>query len=42
MGAFYGVKIKNKELNQKTGAAWKIQDVPSLWRLKVEQWLKSS
>lgn len=24
MGRFYGVKIKNKEINPKTGEAWKL------------------
>lgn len=42
MGAFYGNKIRNKEVNPKTGAAWKLQDVPSLWRTKAEQWLSNN
>ena len=40
MGAFYGQKIRNKENNPKTGAAWKLEDVPSLWKKKTEDWLK--
>lgn len=40
MGAFYGNKIRNKEVNPKTGTAWKLQDVPSLWKAKTEQWLR--
>jgi len=40
MGAFYGTKIKNAEINPKTGTAWTLEDVPALWRTKTEQWLK--
>lgn len=42
MGAFYGKKIKNKEINVKTGTVWKLGDVPSLWRTKTEDWLKTN
>ncbi len=42
MGAFYGNKIRSGEVNSKTGDAWTIEDVPSLWKAKTEQWLKSS
>ena len=38
MGAFYGNKIKNKELNPKTGAVWTLEDVPSFWRKKTNKW----
>lgn len=41
MGAFYGNKIKNMELNQKTGKAWTLEDVPVFWKAKTERWLKS-
>ena len=41
MGAFYGNKIKNKEINNKTGKAWTLEDVPFFCREKTEQWLKS-
>jgi len=41
MGAFYGKKIRNKETNSKTGAAWELADVPSLWRKKTEEWLEA-
>lgn len=41
MGAFYGSKIRNGEINQKTGKAWKLEDVPSFWRAKTELWLKN-
>lgn len=39
MGAFYGNKILSGELNDKTGTAWKIEDVPKLWRDKTKLWL---
>ena len=39
MGAFYGTKIKNKEINDKTGKTWEIGDVPKLWKKKTEEWL---
>lgn len=39
MGAFYGNKILHEELNDKTGAVWKIEDVPKLWREKTQAWL---
>ena len=40
MGAFYGKKIRDKEINPRTGEAWKLEDVPSLWRKKTEGWLE--
>ncbi len=40
MGAFYGSKIRNGEINPKTGNAWKLGDVPSFWKAKTEVWLK--
>lgn len=39
MGRFYGVKIKNKEINPKTGEPWTLMDVPRLFRPAVEKWL---
>ena len=42
MGAFYGSKIRNGELNPKTGAAWGMEDVPILWKSKTEKWLKAN
>lgn len=39
MGKFYGVKIKNEEINPKTGKAWTIEDVPKLWRNATQKWL---
>jgi len=40
MGAFYGSKIKDGEINPKTEKIWMIGDVPSYWKEKVEDWLK--
>lgn len=42
MGAFYGNKIRNGELNPKTGEAWMLKDVPSFWRNKTENWLEDN
>ena len=39
MGKFYGAKIKNEEINQKTGEEWKLEDVPALWRKLTAGWL---
>jgi len=39
MGAFYRSKIKNKEINKKTGNVWSLEDVPSFWRSKAEKWI---
>lgn len=39
MGRFYGIKIKNGEINDATGEALKIEDVPKLWRKATEKWL---
>ncbi len=39
MGTFYGNKIRNEEINSRTGEAWKLDDVPSLWKAKTEKWL---
>ncbi len=39
MGMFYGKKILRGEINRKTGMAWIIDDVPSLWRKRTEDWL---
>lgn len=36
MVAFYVDKIQNEVINEKTGEAWKLADVPKLWRKKVE------
>lgn len=42
MGAFYGSKIKNKEINPKTGEVWKLENVSSYWRPKVQKWLEDN
>lgn len=42
MGAFYGSKIKNNEINPKTGKTWTLSDVPKFWRTKTEEWLKQN
>jgi len=39
MGAFYGTKIKNGEINAKTGEPWKLADVPKYWKKATEKWL---
>lgn len=39
MAKLYYRKIKNKEVNHMTGEVWKIEDVPSLWRDKVQEML---
>lgn len=36
MVAYYVAKIQNGEINSKTGQAWIVQDVPKLWRKKVQ------
>lgn len=41
MGAFYGTKIRNGEVNPKTGEPWKLEDVPTYWREKTADWLKT-
>jgi hypothetical protein len=36
MAKLYAQKITNNEINALTGEAWKLEDVPMLWRAKVE------
>lgn len=36
MVKFYLTKIQNETINPNTGEAWKLEDVPKLWRAKVE------
>ena len=36
MAKLYAQKITNNEINALTGEAWKLEDVPMLWRDKVE------
>lgn len=40
MVLFYVTKIENEEINPSTGNAWSVEDVPKLWRSKVEAELK--
>ena len=42
MGRFYGLEIKNGEINPKTGAAWVLADVPKLWRDATAAWLAAN
>lgn len=42
MARFYGLKIKNGEINPKTGAAWVLADVPKLWRDATAAWLAAN
>lgn len=42
MGRFYGVKIKTGDINDATGEAWKLEDVPKLWRKATEKWLAAN
>lgn len=39
MAKLYAQKITNKEMNQQTNEAWKLEDVPMLWRAEVEEML---
>lgn len=41
MVAFYVAKIENREINSKTGKPWNVEDVPKLWRKKVQEALKT-
>ena len=36
MAKLYYNKITNQETNPETGEAWKLEDVPMLWRAEVE------
>ncbi|MDY3251210.1 MAG: hypothetical protein SOX32_12795 [Candidatus Choladocola sp.] len=42
MVKFYVEKIKNEVINPATEEAWKIEDVPKLWRGKVEKELQDN
>lgn len=39
MARFYGTKILHGEINQKTGEAWKLEDVPMRWREATADWM---
>lgn len=36
MVKYYVSKIQNGEINPKTGEVWRLENVPKLWRKKVE------
>ena len=40
MVKFYADKIKTGVINQNTGGAWKVEDVPKMWRAKVAKELE--
>lgn len=40
MGEFYAKKIKNQEINKKTGKAWTLNDVPAYWRAATQRALE--
>ncbi len=42
MGKFYGTKILNGEINTRTGKAWTINDVPTLWKNATMRWLEAN
>lgn len=37
MVKLYVAKIQNKEINPLTGNIWAVEDVPTLWRDKVQE-----
>ncbi len=39
MGTCYGTKIRNREINPKTGKLWQLKDVPDFWREMTSEWL---
>lgn len=40
MVKFYADKIKSGAINQSTGKVWTMDDVPKVWRTKVEKELE--
>ena len=42
MAKLYAQKIRNNEINALTGEVWKLEDVPMLWRDKVQALLEKS
>ena len=42
MAKIYLQKINNQEINTLTGEAWKLEDVPMLWRSEVQALLEES
>ena len=41
MAKLYAQKITNNEINALTGETWKLEDVPMLWRDKVDELLNA-
>ena len=41
MAKLYLQKINNQEINALTGEAWKLEDVPMLWRAEVEDLMEA-
>lgn len=41
MAKLYAQKITNNEINVLTGGVWKLEDVPMLWRVEVEELLNA-
>jgi hypothetical protein len=41
MAKLYLQKINNQEINAQTGEVWKLEDVPMLWRVEVEELLNA-
>ena len=37
---FYADKIRSGAINQNTRTEWMLEDVPKIWRVKVEKELK--
>ena len=42
MAKLYLQKINNQEINALTGEVWRLEDVPMLWRDKVQALLEES
>ncbi len=40
MVKFYADKIRSGAINQNTGEEWTLEDIPKIWRVKVEKELK--
>lgn len=41
MAKLFLAKIKSGEINPTTGEAWKLEDVPMLWRFEVQAIIES-
>ncbi len=42
MDEFYGKKIRNGDMNPKTGEVWKLDDVRAYWKQRVVKWLEEN